>query len=105
MSNITPVNMAAEMQDVITAVGTQKNVSNENDKVDAFLNMFVEEVFLRGGIFGTENSIFKPEQEESTMPFNTYGDIASSTFANYLTENDMLPDYFEDIRESAKKEQ
>jgi len=97
MTEIAPVNMAGQMQDIINQQGIQPAIKTSEDKRDAFLTMFVQQMFLDGGMFGTDNSIFKPDQDDSMLPFNTYSDIANAKMSEHLVQSGALPDYFTEI--------
>lgn len=99
MAEILPVNMAGQMQDIVNQYGTQPVIKTQEDKQDAFLTMFVQQMFLDGGMFGSDNSIFKPEQEQSMLPFNTYSEIANSQMSEYLVKSGVLPEYFTEFGE------
>jgi len=99
LAEILPINMAGEMQDIINDYGTRPVTDTQTDKKDAFLTMFVEQMFLNGGMFGSESSIFKPEQDESMLPFNTYSEVANSKMSEYLVKSGVLPDYFNQLGE------
>ena len=100
MSSIVPVNPAEFMQDIIIKEGMRTEPTDNAGREIAFRQMLLEEIFLRD-MFSNENSIYKPEKEDSDFALKSlsemYGTYVKKEIAAYLVEQGFLQ---EGIQES-----
>jgi hypothetical protein len=88
-----PVNPVAFMQDVVVDQGTWKTPKTKPEQRIAFRQMLAEQVFLKN-TFDTEDSVFKPDQDEDALfsPQNTriYNEYMKKQMAAKIVQSGFL---------------
>jgi len=89
MTGIAPINPAEYMSDIVIKEGSYSVPETEEQKIAQFNQLLVEELFLKG-IFNTEHSIYKPDNEDSEALFSPKTHLAYQTYAKSLMAENLV---------------
>ena len=94
MTTVAPLNPVNFMQDVVVNQSTTKTPKTRPEQQAAFRQMLVEQVFLKNAL-DTQDSVFKPEQDEDAL-FNHENTAIYSGYMKKKLAEQIVKDGFLD---------